>query len=79
MKKFTGKVLHTKLDKTAMVEVNRLWQHPLYKKRIKRSKKYLVDDQLGVKEGDKVIIEECRPISKKKRFKIVEVVDEKVK
>ena len=75
MKQFTGRVISVKMKKTATVLLERLWQHPLYKKRIKRSKKYLVHDEVGVKEGDKVVIEECRPISKKKRFKIVKVVN----
>lgn len=74
MKQFSGRVIKSKLEKTATVLVERLWQHPLYKKRIKRSKKYLVQDNFGVKEGDKVIIQECRPISKRKRFKIVKII-----
>jgi len=79
MKQFEGTVLHTKMEKTALVQVDRLWKHPLYRKRIKRSKKYLVVDDLGVKEGDKVVIEECRPISKRKKFKIVKVIKNKQK
>ena len=74
MKRFVGKVISTKSQKTAKVLVERLWLHPIYKKRVKRSKKYLVHDEVGVKVGDKVIIQETRPISKKKRFKIVEVL-----
>lgn len=74
MKQFSGRVIKSKLEKTATVLIERLWQHPLYKKRIKRSKKYLVQDNFGVKEGDKVIIQECRPISKRKRFKIVKII-----
>lgn len=74
MKRLKGKVLNTKMGKTAVVLVDRLWQHPLYKKRIKRSKKYLVHDEVGVKEGDQVVIEESRPISKRKRFKIIKVI-----
>ena len=73
MKQFKGKVVKAKMEKTATVLVERIWQHPVYKKRIKRSKKYLVHDEIGVKEGDKVVIQECRPISKRKRFKIIKV------
>lgn len=73
MKQFRGTVINTKMTKTATVLVERLWQHPLYKKRIKKSKKYLVDNQLGAKQGDKVIIEECRPLSKRKKFKIIKI------
>ncbi len=71
MKKLTAKVLISKTAKTAVVLRERFWQHPLYQKRIKRSKKYLVDDQIGVKAGDRVIIQECRPVSKRKRWQVI--------
>jgi small subunit ribosomal protein S17 len=74
MKQFEGVVVSDKMDKSAVVLVERLWQHPLYKKRIKRNKKYLVHNEVEAEMGNKVIIEECRPISKKKRFKIVKVI-----
>jgi len=62
------------MEKTAVVKVERFWTHPLYKKRIRKSKKYLCDDKIGVKEGDKVVIQECRPISKRKRFMVIEII-----
>ncbi|OGD53935.1 30S ribosomal protein S17 [Candidatus Beckwithbacteria bacterium RBG_13_35_6] len=62
------------MQKTAKVLVERLWKHPFYQKRVKRSKHYLVQDDLGVKSGDKVIIQECRPVSKRKRFRIIKVI-----
>lgn len=71
MKKFTGSVIKAKMPKTVTVLVERLWQHPIYKKRVKRSKKYLVHDEIGVKIGDRVVIQEVRPISKRKRYKIL--------
>ncbi|MGB9911415.1 MAG: 30S ribosomal protein S17 [Microgenomates group bacterium] len=74
MKTFEGKVIGTKMAKTATVVVESFKVHPLYKKRIKRSKKYHVHDEIGVKEGDWVKFVECRPISKTKKWKIVEVV-----
>lgn len=74
MKKITGRVIGTKMPKTATVLVERLWKHPIYKKRIKRSKKYLVHDEIGVKVGDKVLIQETKPISKRKRWKVLEVL-----
>ena len=69
-----ARVLSTKLQNTALVEVERMVEHPLYKKRIRRKKRYLVQDDIGVKEGDKVSILETKPISKRKRFKVLEVI-----
>ena len=69
-----GKVVGTKLQKTTLVEVEDLVTHPLYKKRVRKSKKYQVHDEFGVKIGDKVKIESCRPISKNKHFRIKEVI-----
>ena len=57
-----ARVLSTKFQNTALVEVERMVEHPLYKKRIRRKKRYLVQDDIGVKEGDKVSILETRPI-----------------
>ncbi len=74
MKRLTGMVMSTKMNETIVVEVERFWTHPIYKKKIRRKKRYLVDDKLGVKEGDIVTIEECRPISRNKNFKVIEVV-----
>ena len=74
MKQFTGKVINLKNQKTATVLIERLWQEPMYKKRIKRSKKFLADNQIGVKHGDKVIIIECRPLGKRKRFQIIKII-----
>ena len=69
-----ARVLSTKFQNAALVEVERMVEHPLYKKRIRRKKRYLVQDDIGVKEGDKVSILETRPISKRKRFKVLEVL-----
>lgn len=73
-KTFTGTVVSTKMLKTVVVAVERLWLHPLYKKRTKKTRKFKAHDELGVKVGDKVIIQETRPISKEKRWKVVEVI-----
>lgn len=72
---FIGKVVSTKMEKTAVVVVERLVSHPLYKKKIHRSKKFSAHDELGVSVGDKVKIESIRPVSKNKHFKIVEVLN----
>jgi small subunit ribosomal protein S17 len=76
MKIFTGKVIHTKMAKTATVAVERVVVHPVYKKRIKRVKKYHVHDEHGVKKGQTVKFIASKPFSKLKRWKIVEVVEE---
>ena len=58
--------------KTVVVEVERTFKHPIYKKYIKKSKKYHAHDETDtLKVGDKVIIEETRPISKLKTWKVV--------
>ena len=69
-----GRVVSAKLQKTATVIVSRLAMHTLYKKTFIRSKKYLVDDPIGVKEGDMVELVKVRPISRNKHFRIVKVV-----
>ena len=71
MKIFTGKVVSTKMAKTAVVAVESTVIHPLYKKRFKRLKKFAVHDEVGVKVGDMVKFVETRPISKTKKWKIV--------
>lgn len=69
-----GRVVSTKMQKTAVVVVERQKKHPLYKKTFMRSKKFLVDDLLGVKEGDVVEFVRVRPISKNKHAQIVKVI-----
>ncbi|MBI4970344.1 MAG: 30S ribosomal protein S17 [Candidatus Omnitrophica bacterium] len=74
-KERVGTVVSNKMQKTVVVQVMRLTQHPQYKKVIKLFKKYKAHDQNGVsKPGDKVLIRECKPISKTKRWRIVEVI-----
>ncbi len=74
MKIFTGKVVSMKMAKTATVEVLREMQHPVYGKRVKRTKKYQVHDEVGVKVGQTVHFIACKPISKLKKWKIYESV-----
>jgi len=74
MKILTGKVIHTKLAKTAKVEVTRVVKHPVYHKRMNKTKKYLVHDELGSKEGDIVKFVACAPVSKLKKWKVLEIV-----
>ena len=79
MKIFVGQVIAVKNAKTATISVERMIIHPLYKKRQKRSTKYQVHDEVGVKVGDKVRFADCRPYSKTKKWKVVEVVVDKKK
>lgn len=75
MKTLTGTVVSDKMEKTIVVEVVEQWQHPLYHKVVKRSKKYLAhDDGEKAQVGDKVIIQEHKPISKRKRWLLQEIV-----
>lgn len=74
-----GRVVSNKMDKTIVVAVEEFIRHPLYNKRVKRTKKFKAHDALNVCSiGDRVRIMETRPISKDKRFRLVNVV-EKVK
>ncbi len=64
-----GTVVSNKPDKTIIVRVERRFMHPIYKKYIRASKKYAAHDENNqFKEGDLVRIQECRPISKRKRW-----------
>lgn len=75
----TGRVTSDKQDKTCTVLVERRVMHPLYKKFIRRSKKYAAHDETNLaKEGDLVSIEECRPISKRKSWLLVAIKGEAV-
>lgn len=74
MKVFIGRVIGTKMAKTAVVSVERVVVHPLYKKRFKRDRKYQVHDELGVKVNDVVKFTASKPYSRTKKWKILEVV-----
>lgn len=77
MKIFVGHVTGTKMDKTAVVSVERVIVHPLYKKRIRRDKKYNVHDEIGTKINDVVRFTASKPYSKTKKWKVLEVVTAK--
>ena len=71
----TGRVVSDKADKTVAVAIERKIKHPVYGKYIRRSTKLHVHDaENACQEGDLVTIEECRPISKTKSWKLVEIV-----
>ncbi len=69
-----GRVVSTKVNNTVTVLVERMAKHPLYKKTFVQTKKYLVDDPIGVKMGDIVEVLKTRPISKNKHWRILKVV-----
>ena len=67
-----GTVVSDKANKTVIVAVERRFMHPVYKKFIKRTRRYAAHDEANAsKAGDKVFIRECRPISKTKRWEVV--------
>lgn len=71
-----GVVVGNKMEKTAVVRVDRLVKHPVYNKYIKRSVKYKVhDEKNNCKMGDRVQIIECRPISKDKRWNLKQIIE----
>jgi small subunit ribosomal protein S17 len=71
-----GTVVSDAMDKTVVVSVERRFAHPLYGKRINRWKKYHAHDEVNeYQTGDIVIIEETRPLSKNKRWRVIELVN----
>jgi small subunit ribosomal protein S17 len=69
-----GIVASDKMMKTVVVRVDRLVKHPTYRKYVKRRKKFMAHDELGAKTGDKVRIVETRPLSARKRWRVVEII-----
>lgn len=71
-----GKVVSDKMEKTRIVAVERLFRHSQYQKVIKRRKKFMVDDPKNESHiGDKVRITETRPLSKRKRWRVLEILN----
>ncbi len=71
----TGQVVSTKMDKTIAVLIERQVEHPIYKKYMRKSTKLLAHDENGdCAEGDLVAIEECRPLSKRKAWRLQRVI-----
>jgi len=71
-KQLTGNIISNKMQKTVVVRVERLKEHPKYKRRFRVHKNYKAHVYEGeYLVGDKVVIEECRPISKDKKWKVV--------
>ena len=71
-----GSVISARMDKSITVLVVRQFKHPLYKKYIRRSTKlHAHDESNDCKEGDTVLIEECRPLSKMKSWRVIRVLE----
>lgn len=78
-KKLTGKVTSTKMEKTIVVSVESVKRHKVYKKLIRKTKKFKARDDLNVAMGDTVVIEECMPYSKTVTWKVVEKLEVEAK
>ena len=75
-KTVVGTVVSTKMDKTITVSTEKKYRHPLYKKYVKKTSKFMAHDEKNeCNEGDIVKIMETRPLSKHKRWRLVEVVE----
>jgi small subunit ribosomal protein S17 len=69
-----GVVASDKMTKTVVVRVDRLVKHPIYRKYVRKRKKFMAHDEMGSKIGDKVRIIETRPMSARKRWRVVEII-----
>lgn len=69
-----GVVTSDKMTKTVVVRVDRLVKHPIYRKYVRKRKKFMAHDEQGAKIGDKVRIVETRPLSARKRWRVVEII-----
>jgi small subunit ribosomal protein S17 len=71
-----GQVVSDKMDKSITVLVERRVEHPIYRKYVRKSSKVLAHDEGNeCRQGDVVIIEECRPLSKKKAWRLQEIIE----
>jgi len=73
-KQLTGTVVSDKMEKTVVVEVETKTRHPLYHKVVRKRKKFKAHDEVGVRVGGHVVIEEARPMSKTKRWRVLEIL-----
>lgn len=75
VKQQIGIVISNKMQKTIVVKIEKRYPHPMYSKTLIKTKKYLAHDELEkCNIGDQVLLQECRPLSKKKRWKIIEIL-----
>lgn len=75
-KTLIGLVASDKMDKTVVVEVTRRLRHPVYEKYIQRRNRYKAHDEANdCRKGDRVLIEECRPMSRDKRWRVKQILE----
>lgn len=75
VKQQVGIVISNKMQKTIVVQVENRYPHPIYSKTLIKTKKYLAhDEQETCNIGDQVLVQECRPLSKRKRWELVEIL-----
>ena len=74
-----GVVTSDKMEKTVVVRVDRLIKHPQYRRYVRKKSSFMAHDELGATTGDKVRIVETRPLSARKRWRVVEIVQRAVK
>ena len=75
VKEEIGIVVSNKMEKTIVVKIENRYSHPMYSKTMIKTKKYLAHDELGeCNIGDQVLVQECRPLSKRKRWKLVKIL-----
>jgi len=73
-RRLTGFVTSDKMTNTVVVEVTRTYRHPLYKKVVHASNRFMAHDELGAQVGDEVVIVESRPLSRRKRWVVESIV-----
>jgi small subunit ribosomal protein S17 len=75
VKERIGIVVSTKMQKTIVVKIENRYSHPIYSKTMLKTKKYLVHDEMGeCNIGDQVLVQESRPLSKRKRWKLAKII-----
>jgi small subunit ribosomal protein S17 len=73
-RRLQGVVTSDKMMKTVVVEISRTYRHPLYQKVVHSAKRFMAHDELGCKIGDEVLIVESKPLSRKKRWVVEEIL-----
>ena len=75
VKQQIGIVISNKMQKTIVVKIEKRYPHPIYSKTLVKTKKYLAhDEHESCQIGDQVLLQECRPLSKKKRWELIEIL-----